>query len=82
MLALIKRQIYVIRNNRESLISDCSISDSYLPFDEDISGFASSESFLIATAFLILFIALPPTFALLAKLGLLWLDDTKSEREK
>ena len=59
-----------------------TITKSYLPFDEDISGFASSESFLIATAFLILFIALPPTFALLAKLGLLWLDDTKIEREK
>ena len=55
---------------------------NYLPLEDETSGLASSESFLMATAFLILFIALPPTFALLAKLGLLWLDDTKSEREK
>ena len=42
------------------------------------NGLASSESLLMATAFLILFIALPPTLTeLLFDIeGLLWLDDT------
>ena len=54
------------------------ISNVYLPLEFDTSGLASSESFLIATAFLILFIALPPTFAVLARLlGLDWFDDTE-----
>jgi len=55
----------------------------YLPFDADIRGFASSESAFIATAFLKLFMALPPTLAALAalvvRLGLAWLEDTKSK---
>ena len=50
----------------------------YLPLEFDTSGLASSESFLIATAFLILFIAFPPTFAVFARLlGLVWPDDTE-----
>ena len=55
---------------------------TYLPFVElvAIKGLASSESLLIATAFLILFIALPPTLALFDKEGLLWLDDTESRK--
>jgi hypothetical protein len=44
---------------------------------------ASSESALIATAFLKLFMALPPTLAALAalavKLGLAWLEDTEKK---
>ena len=45
------------------------------------NGLASSESLLMATAFLILFIALPPTLTeLLFDIeGLLWLDDTVKE---
>ena len=54
------------------------LTSGYLPLEFDTSGLASSESFLIATAFLILFIALPPTFAVLARLlGLDWFDDTE-----
>ena len=42
-----------------------------------MSGLASSESFLIATAFLILFMAFPPTFAeVFARLVFDWLDET------
>ena len=52
----------------------------YLPLEVAIRGLASSESALIATAFLKLFMALPPTLAALAalavKLGLAWLEDT------
>ena len=49
----------------------------------DTSGLASSESFLIATAFLILFIAFPPTLAVFARLlGLDWLDDTENSTHK
>ena len=55
---------------------------NYLPLEDETSGLASSESFLMATAFLILFIALPPTLALLLKLGLLWLEDTTKDRNK
>lgn len=53
---------------------------NYLPLEDETSGLASSESFLMATAFLILFIALPPTLALLLKLGLLWLEDTTKDK--
>ena len=53
---------------------------NYLPLEDETSGLASSESFLMATAFLILFIALPPTLALLLKLGLLWLEDTIKDK--
>ena len=55
---------------------------NYLPLEDETSGLASSESFLMATAFLILFIALPPTLALLLKLGLLWLEDTKRVKKQ
>ena len=54
------------------------LTSCYLPLEFDTSGLASSESFLIATAFLILFIAFPPTFAVFARLlGLVWPDDTE-----
>jgi hypothetical protein len=56
---------------------------SYLPLEVAIKGLASSESALIATAFLKLFMALPPTLAVLAvlavKLGLAWLEDTEKK---
>ena len=52
----------------------------YLPLEVAIRGLASSESALIATAFLKLFMALPPTLAALAALaanpGWAWLEDT------
>ncbi len=41
----------------------------YLPFDADMRGLASSESALMATAFLKLFMAFPPTLAALAALA-------------
>ena len=45
------------------------LSMCYLPFDVAIKGLASSESAFIATAFLKLFMALPPTLAALAALA-------------
>ena len=58
----------------------------YLPLEVAIRGLASSESALIATAFLKLFMALPPTLAALAalavKLGLAWLEDTGKKNRR
>ena len=48
----------------------------YLPLTFDTSGLDSSESALIATAFLILFMAFPPTLVLRA-LGLDWVEETE-----
>ena len=49
--------------------------NNYLPFELATSGFASSEPSLIATAFLILFIAFP-ALAAFVRLGFDWLEET------